>query len=244
MDIKKSFEALLEEFAPSYNVCGIVSTQGDVYPLGSDTKVLSTVFELFSRPIIKKFADDNGFDVVEPAVQNHYPDFTLVDKNNPNKKIAIDVKTTYISAVNKKFKFTLGGYTSFIRNNTKNIVFPFDQYQEHWVLGYVYTRVANKKAGGEEIFSIEDITKIPLPYKEVNTFFQEKWKISGDKAGSGNTTNIGSINGTLNDFKTGTSLFISEEEFLDYWRNYERTANERMHAFSNISEYRVWRNNN
>ncbi len=49
---------------------------------------------------------------------------------------------------------------------------------------------------------------------------QEKWRIAGDKAGSGNTANIGSINGTIEDFIEGKGAFASEEEFLQYWRGY------------------------
>ena len=47
---------------------------------------------------------------------------------------------------------------------------------------------------------------------------QEKWRIAGDKAGSGNTTNIGSISGMLADFQQGNGVFQSESEFLAYWR--------------------------
>ena len=66
---------------------------------------------------------------------------------------------------------------------------------------------------------------------------QEKWRIAGDKAGSGNTTNIGSINGYIEDFKNGKGPFKSEKEFLEYWRGYKRTANERT-VYTNIDEFR------
>ena len=61
---------------------------------------------------------------------------------------------------------------------------------------------------------------IPLPFDNVRVFMQEKWRIAGDKVGSGNTANIGSINGTIEDFIEGKSAFTSEEEFLQYWRGY------------------------
>lgn len=240
MGIKEEFDKLLAEHNSDYNICGVVSSEGNIYPIGSDTKVLSTIFELFARPLIQEYVSKNGYIVQEPDVQNHYPDFTLMRSTDDKNKIAIDVKTTYVNVPEKKFKYTLGGYTSFIRSNTKNIVFPFDQYSEHWVLGFVYTRVAVKKAAAYKIYSVEDISKVELPYKDVKVFFQEKWKISGDKAGSGNTTNIGSISGTIEDFNLGNGPFQSESEFLDYWRNYERTASERDDAYSNIHEYREW----
>ena len=108
-------------------------------------------------------------------------------------------------------------------------------------MGYVYTRVATKKAAAHQIYNCQDIDKIELPYKDVEMFFQEKWRISGDKAGSGNTTNIGSISGIVDDFVNGNTPFKNEEEFLEYWQNYERTANERVNKYSNIEEFRQWK---
>lgn len=228
----------------NYNVLGAISSEKTIYPFGSDTKVLSTIFELFSRPIILEFASKHGYQVVEPHQQNHYPDFTLQRSSDDKNKIAIDVKTTYVNKDDEKFGYTLGGYTSFIRSNTKNIVFPFDHYQQHWVMGYVYTRIALKRAAIFKQYQLHEISEIELPYSNVRTFFQEKWRISGDRAGSGNTTNIGSINGRIEDFDKGNGPFINEHEFLDYWRNYERTAGERIDKYTNIETYRQWRNKN
>lgn len=192
-----------------------------------------------------EIADELGLDLVEPSVQNHYPDFTLCAGPNSKNKIAVDVKTTYVEKENDKFGFTLGGYTSFIRpgNESKNIVFPFTDYSEHWVIGYVYERVADKKSAAHALYSVDQIKEIPLPYKNVRVFVQEKWRIASDRAGSGNTTNIGSISGHLQQFKNGDGPFLDEAEFLDYWRNYGKTAANRQN-FKNIKEYRDWRKSN
>lgn len=241
MNIKNEFDSLMADNHDNYNVVGAISSKKTIFPLGSDTKVLSSIFELFSRPLILDFAERNGFQVVEPAQQNHYPDFTLQVNSDDRNKIAIDVKTTYVNTDDEKFKFTLGGYTSFIRNNTKNIVFPFDHYGQHWVMGYVYTRVALKKAAALRAYQLHEIKDIQLPYRNVRTFFQEKWRISGDKAGSGNTNNIGSICGRIDDFDKGRGVFASESEFLDYWRNYEPKEIDRAHKYTNVQKYREWR---
>ena len=68
---------------------------------------------------------------------------------------------------------------------------------------------------------------------------QEKWKIAGDKAVSGNTTNIGSIRGTIKDFQQGNGPFVSEKEFTEYWRGYRKTSRERLKSYSDISEFRT-----
>lgn len=95
MSLRSDLINALYDENQKYDVCGIISAEGKIYPLGSDTKVLSTIFELFSRPIINKIAEKHGYIVEEPKQQNHYPDFTLYKPSEPNKKIAIDIKTTY-----------------------------------------------------------------------------------------------------------------------------------------------------
>jgi hypothetical protein len=234
---------LLEEMAAlkdAYRVCGVVDKSEKVYPLGADTKVLSTIFELISRPAVYRMAKRLGLTVVEPTVQNHYPDFTLMKDAADRKKVAVDVKTTYRDA-NSKFSYTLGGYTSFIRkgNEGKNIVYPFDQYAEHWVIGFVYDRIAAKKSAAEHVFALNELQNIPVPFDNVEVFVQEKWRISSGSAGSGNTTNIGSINGTIEEFREGKGPFTSEEEFLEYWRGYARTAAERLQTYSTVPAFRA-----
>lgn len=228
----------IEEQREDFNVCGFISQSGIIYPLGTDTKVLSTVFELVIRPSVVKVADKYGYMVAEPVAQNHYPDFTLLPKSGEKKYIAIDIKTTYRRTTKSKFSFTLGGYTSFIRETTptKNIVHPYGDYDSHWVVGFVYTRVAEKKAAEARTFKHDEIDEIVLPYKDVDFFIQEKWRIAGTSAGSGNTTNIGSISGHIEDFREGKGPFNSEAEYLTYWRGYGKTKSERI--FSNIIEFR------
>ena len=235
------FEDLLAEIEAerkNFAICGFISQSGQIYPLGTDTKVLSTVFELVIRPSVVKIANRYGYNVKEPVAQNHYPDFTLVPKSGEKKYIAIDVKTTYRASTNSKFSFTLGGYTSFIReaSPSKNIVFPYMDYAGHWVIGFVYTRVAEKKAADARTFNYDQIGDVILPYKDVDFFIQEKWKIAGTSAGSGNTTNIGSISGRIEDFREGKGPFKDESEYLAYWRSYGRTKSER--SYSNLTEFR------
>ena len=156
--------------------------------------------------------------------------------------LAIDVKTTYRENRDSKFSYTLGGYTSFIRPEapTKNIVHPFPDYLEHWTLGFVYTRVAERKAALAETFEIGEIGSIISPYRDVDFFLRPKWEVAGDYAGSGNTTNIGSLHQTIDAFRSGPPLFESEDEFLDYWRGYGKTKAARVN-YCKITEYRKWK---
>lgn len=242
MDFKEEFEKKLQQHSLAYKIQGVLADNNKIYPLGTDTKVISSIFELVSRPLIYEIAKEHGLQVREPKAQNVYPDFTLMIDEVDTRKIAVDVKTTYREGNESKVRFTLGSYTSFIREKTKakNIEFPYDQYAEHWIIGYIYKRKSSEETPAH-IYDIKDINKIPIPFEEVQVFVQEKWRIAGHSAGSGNTTNIGSILGTIADFEVGHGTFSSEQEFLDYWRNYGRTAQERESLYNNLEGYRDWK---
>lgn len=77
--------------------------QGPRKSVTTDTKALSTIFELVSCSAAYATAKAFGYDVVEPTVQNHYPDFTYHKGLNRNGKIAIDVRTTYRLNDNDRF---------------------------------------------------------------------------------------------------------------------------------------------
>ena len=225
-----------------YGVCGIIDRRGRIYPLGSDTKVLSTLFENIARQAVASYAAQHGVTIYDAHKQNYYPDFTLATGRDDRRKIAVDVKTTYLSDASDadaRFSFTLGSYTSFLRNGVKNIVFPYDEYAAHWIIGFVYRRVAVDAGAANRMYTISELAQVPVPFADVEVFVQEKWRIAGDRAGSGNTANIGSITGTLSDFQQGNGVFQSESEFLAYWRGYGRTAAERAGRYRNIQEFRV-----
>ena len=220
-----------------YSVCGVIDRRRRIYPLGMDTKVLSTIFEIIARQSVADYARQTQLQLIDSDKQNYYPDFTLTADQDDAEKIAIDVKTTYKNNPNDQFGFTLGSYTSFLRNGTKNIVFPFHLYKEHWIIGFVYRRVPVDANAASRQYSIANLSQIPAPFSDVEVFVQEKWRIAGDRPGSGNTANIGSIRGTLADFQGGNGVFRSEAEFLAYWRGYGTTAQTR--SYRNVEEFRA-----
>lgn len=227
LNFKEEFLSSVKKIHPVWEIKGLLSAKKEIYVFGSDTKVLSTMFELLCKPIVLSIARKYGYQV-EEAPQTVYPDFTFLKKKDDKNKIAIDIKTTYRKFNSKHklmpFNFTLGSYTSFIRNDTKNILYPYSQYCEHWIIGFLYTR--NLPPGNICVFKIDDFECIHSPYKNVEFFVQEKYKIAGLRPGSGNTTNIGSIKSAkVEDFKKGLGPFAKrgERAFLDYWRKYKKS---------------------
>ena len=206
----------------SWEVEGFLDTAGYVHPIDTDTKVISTVFERLASPVVRSIAKKYGY-VVETANQTTYPDFTLTKKNGNTvlHRVALDVKTTYRSNM---MLLTLGGYNSFLRNDSKNILYPYSTYHDHWILGFIY----EQKSPFPE-YDLDNMPKqgvISCPYSNVFVFIREKYAISGVRAGSGNTKNIGSIKlPRPSDFATATGPFTAFRDAKGacdhFWRHYE-----------------------
>ena len=221
----------------AFEVRGILTENDRVLTIGTDTKVLSTVFELLCQPLVQAIADRHCLQL-ETAKQTKYPDFTLMRDAADPAKIAIDIKTTYRRANNCAL-FTLGSYTSFLRNNTKNITYPYNTYAKHWILGFVYRRA---EAEESRVVPLADRESTRCPYQDVEWFVQEKYKIAGLVPGSGNTANIASIDtANVDDFRRGRGPFakLGEEYFRDYWKNYSLPKIAK--AYSTIKGFEQWK---
>jgi hypothetical protein len=207
----------------SWEVRGFLDSQGYVHPIDTDTKVISTVFERLSAPAIRSIARDAGY-IVETANQTTYPDFTLSAYSRAGDllhRIALDIKTTYASS---RMVFTLGGYTSFLVKPTKNILYSYDSYGAHWVLGFIYSR--NPAFREYDLDSMPQANEIACPYRDVSMFIRDKHEIVGLRAGSGNTANIGSIlarNPTefLNALGPFSKFSFGKEACDHYWARYK-----------------------
>ncbi|MGN1381807.1 MAG: type II restriction endonuclease, partial [Eubacterium sp.] len=175
----------------SFDAYGILDSNDMIHTLGTDSKIIGRIFEMITEPVLRKIADRHNLQLKTPEAQTVYPDFVLMENAQSKKKIAIDVKTTYVDTPNSTIKFTLGSFGSYMRNNTKNIEYEYTDYIKHYVIGFVYQR--NDLAQESRVYNFADRNQITFPYKNVRYFIQEKYKIAGDKPGSGNTENIGSF---------------------------------------------------
>lgn len=240
LDFIKIFNDKIKENNINWDVNALISPEGKLFSLGSDSKLIGRIFELISYNILQDIADENGFVLYPSPKQTVYPDFTLMKSKLDKEKIAIDIKTTYrkFSKNGKpsKYVFTLGSYASYMRDGKKNIAFPYDEYAKHYVIAFLYNR--NIEASEGQIFDLEDLKKIHVPYKDVEVFVQEKYKIAGDKPGSGDTENIGS-------FKTNKIEYLIKGEgpfselgidvYENYWAGYKKYRGES--TYTSLEEY-------
>ena len=233
LEIKQKFFQALTQLVSSldehvstddgqWSIKGFIDVCRNIYTISSDTKIISKILEIHLFPRILSFAEDIGYRVVLAEHQNYYPDISFVRADNEDIKFAVDFKTTYRLPDYPEFcnGFTLGSHGEYFVNRTssKNIQFPYSQYQAHFCLGIIYSRHIVDET---RTYDFEELRSITSVIKDFEFFVAEKWKIASDKSGSGNTANIGSIN-KIEDIVSGRGMFsdLGEEWFDDYWMNY------------------------
>ena len=118
--------------------------------------------------------------------------------------------------------------------------YKYTDYAKHYVIGFVYKR--NDAAQESRVYEYENREHIAFPYFDVKYFIQEKYKIAGDKPGSGNTENIGSFaTKKFLDFKDGNGPFseLGQDAFDIYWKYYPKyKATEK--AYTSLSGFLEW----
>lgn len=243
--IVTSLLSLLPKDPEDWQLVGIVNKDKDVFTFGNDSKIVGRAFEVVATAYVKQLAITLGYEFHESEIQTVYPDFILKKPNG--RRIAVDVKSTYRGFDTKgnatAFSFTLGSFTSFLRNGTKNISGTYDDYDSHYVLAFLYSRTNRFETTK---VSIDDIGSIQPAYQDVEIAFMEKYRLAGDKPGSGNTDNIGTFkSNSMEAFQYGAGPFalLGNEVFEHYWRNYPRnadTAREKADKFKNLPAYFDW----
>lgn len=256
---KATFSAQLKDFATTlrdfiamgdeWTIRGFIDIFKNIYTISSDTKIISKILELHLFPHFLTFADKIGYEIELATYQNWYPDLTVISKNNPQIKFAVDLKTTYRDEEYPGFcnGFTLGSHGEYFieRTSTKNIQYPYDEYSGHFCLGIIYSRAVFDKNEETHIYTIDEVETIPAVINNFLFFAEEKWKIASDKGGSGNTANIGSIQ-NIDDILRGNGVFAKagEELFDDYWANFgkiEILINGKRKKLSSFDEYLQYR---
>ena len=226
----------------NWTVKGFIDISKNIYNISCDTKVISKVLEIMLFPKIQQFSLENDLEMVLAKEQNFYPDITIIDKIG--RKFALDLKTTYRRTDKTVSGFTLGAFTGYFRNrkSTKNVTFPYGDYEKHYVLGVIYTK-QDKYVDEYKIYSIKDLKRILSVIRDIEFILQEKYKIATDRPGSGNTKNIGSTT-KMEELRNGTGIFAEhgQKVFDDYWMYYMTRDMARQHdlakpAYRNLNEY-------
>ncbi len=233
-----------------WTIRGFIDIFKNVYAISSDTKIISKILELHLFPSFLSFAHSIGYEIELATYQNWYPDLTFIKQDNSDIKFAVDLKTTYRDKEYPGFcnGFTLGSHGEYFinRTSTKNIQYPYNEYNGHFCLGIIYTRTEIDKFEETKTYNVDEIESIPAVIRDFIFFAEEKWRIASDKGGSGNTANIGSIQ-KIDDILSGNGVFAKagEDLFNDYWANFgkmeiptEKGAYKKLSSFAEYLNYR------
>ena len=226
-------------------VKGFIDINKNIYTISSDTKVISKIIELYLFPKLLEFAEKSGLKIELAKAQNYYPDITFRD--NEGNLFAVDLKSSYRVDETHINGMTLGAFTGYFRDrdSLKNIMYPYDTYKAHIVLGVIYDAVPN--IDERKVYNLDTINGIVSVIKNFQFFVHEKWRIAIDRPGSGNTKNIGSAV-KIDDLLSGKGTFanLGEDVFNDYWMYYltkdmAKNAELPKPYYSNISEYKKFK---
>lgn len=244
-EILTSLLELLPKDPEDWQLIGIVNKDKDVFTFGNDSKIVGRAFEVIATAYIKQLAQNLGYKFHESEIQTVYPDFVLEKPNG--RLIAIDVKSTYRGfdkqGNTRAFNFTLGSFTSFLRTGTKNIYRHYEDYDSHYVLAFLYSRTNRFETTK---VSIDDLDSVQPAYADVEVAFMEKYRLAGDKPGSGNTDNIGTFKSTsMEPFQYGAGPFalLGNAVYEHYWQNfpkYRDSAKEKESRYKNLPAYFDW----
>ena len=184
--------------------------------------------------------------VVLAEHQNFYPDMSFIDEEG--NRFALDLKSSYRTSATRVNGMTLGAFTGYFRNrsSSKNITFPYDSYSAHVVLGIIYTKTTGE-IDKKRRYKLSELESIASVITDFQFFVQEKYCISGDRPGSGNTKNIGSIT-DISKLIRGQGPFATagEKTFDDYWMWYltkdmARAAELAARPYTNLASYKKYR---
>lgn len=212
IDIKADLEEALAGF--KWEVIGLLLENQRVIDVPSDSRAISAIFEQLVVERIKPLAEKYGC-ILEEGGGREYPDITLRDIPGMEDKIAIDIKTSRKKSPNTIGGFTIGTYLGYFRTPTQKvgtIRYPYADYVQHWIVGLCY----NFETYEEQI---DDVVEKKFRITDIDVIVQEKWRIASRQTGSGTTKHMRSIT-NIEDLKMGRGEFTSQEEFLEYWRNY------------------------
>ena len=217
----ESFAAAVATDEGDWIIKGFIDVYQRIYTISVDTKIVSKVLELLLFPMFVEFAKQHGFEIELSPHQNFYPDLTFVDRKT-GVKFAVDIKSTYRVDDANVNGMTLGAFTGYFRNrkSQKNTLYPYGDYQGHFVLGVIYSKPVNAIDERKQ-YELKDIKTIPSVIKNFQFFAQPKYRIAASRPGSGNTKNIGSI-ARIDQLLNGTGVFakLGEEVYEDYWMFY------------------------
>ncbi len=203
-DIKADLENLFKGF--HWNIRGFVDDKGNICDLPDIPQVITGLFQEVAKQRIKPFLRKHYNCEIVQGGAREYPEITAFGGKLGQKKIAIDIKTTRRLSMNRVSGFSIGSYAGYFLHPQKKLPgckFPYGDFEEHWLVGFVYTWNPN----ADSLHMVSNIEVI----------ISEKWRVASKSTATGTTFAISSVR-DLDALRKGKGDFDSSDEFENFWR--------------------------
>jgi len=205
LDIQRDLTELFRGF--EWKMKGLIDVDGKVYPIPKIPQVITGIFESIAGLKIRDFVKAKYQCSVIEGNPREYPDITMFGGKLGDTKMALDIKTTRRIGLDRVSGFTIGSFAGYFLNPDKKMAgcrFPYHDYCEHWIIGFIYTW--DEDAESSRIVS------------DIETIVQPKWQIASKSTGTGTTFAISSVR-SIKRLREAKGDFSSSEEFEEFWRN-------------------------
>jgi hypothetical protein len=203
-NIKGDLEDLFGGFR--WTIKGFIDNEGKIYELPDIPQVITGIFQEVAKLRVKPFLKEKYNCETVQGGPREYPEITAFGGKLGSEKIAVDIKTTRRLSRNRVSGFSIGSYAGYFVHPDQKLPgckFPYGEFKEHWIIGFIYTWNPN----ADSLHMVSDIEVI------VN----QKWKVASKSTATGTTFAISSVR-NLDALREGRGDFESPEEFEDFWR--------------------------
>jgi restriction endonuclease EcoRV len=185
-----------------------LATGGHFIPLPKEPAALANVLEVSLVDFLLEEAKKLRGATAQRGTERGYPDLELSGRAFGGGYHAVDVK---IARRNKSGRATQSRITLYTGNTYfrypslqwPGTFRPFEDYASHLDLIGVYTLDES----------------IPGRIRDLELLVHEPWRIASEKRSSTTREYIGAVQ-RLDDLRSGTGAFATEEDFYKYWRRF------------------------
>jgi len=203
-NLKADLENLFKGFR--WTIEGFLEKDGNIISLPDIPQVITGLFQEVAKQKIKPFLKEHYNCQIIQGGAREYPEITAFGGKLGQAKIAIDIKTTRRVSTNRVSGFSIGSYAGYFLHPERKLPgckFPYGEFKEHWLVGFVYSW--NPNADSLHMVS------------EIETIINQKWKIASRSTATGTTFAISSVR-NLDNLRAGRGDFSSSQEFETFWR--------------------------
>jgi len=198
-DLKADLENLFKDFR--WTIRGFIDDEGKIYELPDIPQVITGIFQEVAKQKLKPFLKKKYHCQIIQGGPREYPEITAFGGRLGEGKIAIDIKTTRRISRNRVSGFSIGSYAGYFLHPDQQLAgckFPYNEFKEHWVVGFVYTW--NPTADSLHMVS------------DTEVIVNQKWKIASKSTATGTTFAISSVR-RLDSLRKGEGDFKSPKQF-------------------------------